>query len=355
MATNKLALNKSYLQTGFWLAVIIPGIFIFSQPTLGVTDWLLRFVSSFLFIFILWTVNFTLIDFKSSRSSRAFFGVPYIYLLIFLSFLFAIALIVVIGFTLDISRHLLSQIQRESVRSFRTWFFLCLRISIFNAVILLIKYLFDAHKEKQKIQTENERLRNESLIAQHEALKQKVNPHFLFNSLSTLKSLVKWEPERALPFIDELSSVYRYMLRHQEDMLVLVREEIGFLSSYLYLLKIRFGESLTVQIEVPESFLACKMPPNTLQLLAENSVKHNVLSSQRPLRILIYVCDDRLVVENNLQPKVAAELSSGLGLNNIRSRYLLAVGRDIDIVKGEHSFKVMLPLIEPYEYSDHRR
>jgi LytS/YehU family sensor histidine kinase len=213
-------------------------------------------------------------------------------------------------------------------------------------VILLIKYLFDSNKEKQKIQTENEQLKTESMRAQHEALKQRVNPHFLFNSLNTMKSLIKSDPQLSLAFIDELSSVYRYMLHHQEEILVLVKDEIDFLTSYLYLLRIRFGQSLVTDIKVPEAFLKYRMPPNTLQLLAENAVKHNIFSSKRPLRISIYECEGRLIIENNLQPKIKTQTSSGLGLTNIRSRYLLSAGKDIEIFRDDRCFKVLLPLIK---------
>lgn len=340
-------LDKSYLRTGFWLAIIIPAIFIFSKPIEGFPELFKRFGTSFLFILGLWVFNFSLIDFKNEAASKRFIGIPRIYLSIAFSILFSIAFIILIGFTIDSNKSLLSQVQREKIYSFRSWFYLCLRITLFDAVILLIKYLFDTKKEKQRIQTENERLTTEMLQAQHEALKEKVNPHFLFNSLYTLKALVKREPSLALSFIDELSSVYRQMLSHQQEALVPLKEEISFLTSYLYLLKMRFGESFVTNIAVGDSWMSYRLPPNTLQLLAENAVKHNVLTINKPLYLSIYLDEGFLVVKNNMQLKPVFQPSSNIGLNNIKSRYLLTADKEINITKDESYFQVMLPLINP--------
>lgn len=208
-----------------------------------------------------------------------------------------------------------------------------------------MKYLFDSSKEKQRIMMENELLKRENLSAMHEALKQQVNPHFLFNSLHTLKSLVKQNQHQSLIFIDELSSVYRYMLLHHEKNEVPVEEEINFLKSYLHLLKLRFGESIVTEIRIPQSLFAFRMPPNTLQLLIENAVKHNILSHKRPLCISIFVTGNYLAVENNLQPKKAKSKSSQLGLSNINSRYKILNGKSIQVQRDEHRFMVLLPII----------
>jgi two-component system LytT family sensor kinase len=188
-------------------------------------------------------------------------------------------------------------------------------------------------------------LKRENLNALHETLKQQVNPHFLFNSLHTLKSLTKRNPDQAIHFIDELSSVYRYMLLHQDKKIVTIGEEIEFLRSYLYLLKIRFGDAINTEIALPDKLLKHSMPPNTLQLLIENAVKHNALSTKKPLCISIYTKDDYLVVRNNLQFKPEqTSTSSHFGLSNISNRYLLLNGRDIIIKKTEKDFLVLLPV-----------
>lgn len=126
--------------------------------------------------------------------------------------------------------------------------------------------------------------------------------------------------------------------------MVSLREEIDFLKSYLYLLKIRFGGAIQAQIQIPDSLLNSMMPPNTLQLLIENAVKHNALSLKKPLSISLFTLKDYLVVENNLQPKAERGESSHLGLSNIRSRYALLKGKEIIIQKKEENFQVLLPI-----------
>jgi len=216
---------------------------------------------------------------------------------------------------------------------------------LFNSLIILIKYLFDINAEKRKIELENEVLKRENLNALHESLKQQVNPHFLFNSLNTLKSLTKRNPAQAVDYIAELYSVYRYMLLHQDKKDVTLRDEIDFLKSYLYLLKIRFGDAITTEISLPGKLLDCSMPANTLQLLIENAVKHNALSLHKPLSISIVADNNYLTVKNNLRSKKEEPSSSHLGLSNISNRYLLLKGKDIIIQKTEEEFIVQLPIM----------
>jgi LytS/YehU family sensor histidine kinase len=208
----------------------------------------------------------------------------------------------------------------------------------------LIKHAFDSNAEKRDIALENEMLKRENLNAEHETLKQQINPHFLFNSLTTLQSLTKYDPRQAVDFIGELASVYRYMLQHQDKNVVTLGEELDFMRSYLYLLKIRFGDAICTEIQVPEPVLGNTMPPNTLQLLVENAVKHNGLSLKRPLFISIFMTDEYLAVKNNLQLKPVEAASSRLGLSNISRRYVLLKGKDIVIKKDDHDFQVLLPI-----------
>ena len=255
-----------------------------------------------------------------------------------------------IGDTLDQTGNFLSQVSGIHRRSVKAWLFLSLRIIFFDGLIILVKFIFDSYEEKRQIEFENEFLKRENLNARHEALKQQVNPHFLFNSLNTLKSLVKRNADHAVDFTSELSSIYRYMLLHHDKKVVSLRDEIEFSKSYVYLLKIRFGDSINTRIEVNEEFLDSLMPPNTLQLLIENAVKHNTLSIKKPLFISISATEAFLIVENNFQPKTVTIRSSNLGLDNIRSRYLLLNGKEINIQKNGDSFQVVLPIIRGNEY-----
>ena len=335
-------INKYHLGVGLLLAILFPGIFIFAGP--DNSQILNRFTSSFLCIFSFWIANFTIVDFAYPNGKRSNRFNLFIYERIALSSLCAIVIFLFIGFTIDQTGLLLTQISGEKLYSLRAWTFMIIRVCFFNALFILIKYFYDSNREKQRMQAEVEILKRENILALHESLKQQLNPHFLFNSLNTLKSLVRQGKNQSLVFIDELASVYRYMLSHHGKDEVTIQEEINFLTSYLNLLKLRFGESIVTRMDIPHQYFSFKMPPNTLQLLIENAVKHNVLSQSRPLHISIAVRGDYLIVENNLQIKASEDTSSHVGLSNINSRYKILKGKSIIVEKDEWSFRVLLPI-----------
>lgn len=340
----KQIITKYHLKTGFLVAALFPGIFIFSDS--DISKFFNRFLSCFSFIFILWFVNFKLIEFGVNKRIKHKQSIAPLLIKIFLSFLIAISLYIFIGYIIDETGIFLSQVRGSNSNSLKAWLFLSLKVILFDALIILVKYLYDSYEDKRQMEFENEFLKRENLNARHEALKQQVNPHFLFNSLNTLKSLVKRDAVHAVNFTSELSSVYRYMLLHQDKKVVALRDEIEFSKSYVYLLKIRFGDAINTRIEVSEDFLDSLMPPNTLQLLIENAVKHNALSIKKPLSISISTIDSFLIVKNNFQPKSSKAESSNLGLDNIRSRYMLINGKEIIIQQKEDCFQVMLPIIK---------
>ena len=334
--------RRYQLLTGALLATLLPGIFIFS----GGHEHALahRFLLSSTSIFSLWLVTFTMMDFSPLWLRPA----PHIHLKIIrdVSFTTLVAVSVYLGIGLiDTSGLLLSQVQGELMYDFKAWFYLVLRIALLNGLIILIKYFFDFSTEKARIQAEVELLKHENLMAMHETLKQQMNPHFLFNSLNTLKSLIKHEPKTSLHFIDELASVYRYMLVHSGRNEVTLKEEIAFVNSYLSLLKIRYGDSLVFQLSIPGEYLSTRIPPNTLQVLIENVVKHNKLTRQCPLRINIYATAEHVVVENNLRYKEPAGFSSNVGLANINDRFMILKGNRIMVEKNDEYFTVKLPLL----------
>jgi two-component system, LytTR family, sensor kinase len=327
--------------TGFLLAAVLPGTFIFS----GGHDHalLFRFLISFLSIFSLWILTFTSIDFSRLWLLPGTATRLKIMLIILRTTVLAVVLYLVIGL-LDESGMLLAQVKGGRLYDGKAWFYMVLRIALLNGLIILIKYFYDFSAEKARIQSEMELVKRENLTAMHETLKQQLNPHFLFNSLNTLRSLVKTDVKQSLLFIDELSAIYRYMLVHSEKNDVTLREEIEFVTSYLSLLQIRYGDSVKFELDVPAEKLTTRMPPNTLQVLIENVVKHNVLSRNRPLSIRIYATQVHVVVQNNLQPKGAEGFSSNVGLNNINNRYMILTGKPIVIDKNKTSFTVKLPL-----------
>lgn len=191
---------------------------------------------------------------------------------------------------------------------------------------------------------EVERFRKENAEYQFEMLKLQLNPHFLFNSLNTLSSLVHTDPVKAAEFIHRLSDVYRYVLENRNKELVLLREEMEFIRSFAFLQGLRFQGMIDFRFEIGEELLDRQVAPMTLQLLIENAVKHNIVSSKQPLDIVISSENDNLIVKNNLQFKEEVS-GTGVGLKNISSRYAFLTDRKVEIIKEDNLFKVIIPLI----------
>ena len=195
---------------------------------------------------------------------------------------------------------------------------------------------------------EAEQLKKENLQSQLEGLKGQVNPHFLFNSLNSLSSLISENPAKAEKFLDEMSKVYRYLLRTNEDGLTTLDTELQFIHSYFHLLKTRYGDGLELELKIDDRSLGYLLPPLTLQMLVENAVKHNMILRDSPLRIMILTTNsNRLVVSNNLQRKDRMVYSTKVGLNNIHNKYRLMKQEEIMIRDDGKEFAVAVPLIQP--------
>lgn len=195
---------------------------------------------------------------------------------------------------------------------------------------------------------EKERLEKENISSQLQALQAQVNPHFLFNSLSSLVSLIETDKGLAIQFVQELSDVYRYLLQQKSERLVHVCDELKFINSFIYLHKARCGESLKAEIRIDGKFGNYLIPPQTLQILAENAIKHNIISQSRPLTIKLYTGGgSSIVVENNLQKKISTQRHTGLGLENIRERYRLLGRKNIKVEDEGGIFRVTVPMIKP--------
>ncbi|MEL6674736.1 MAG: histidine kinase [Bacteroidota bacterium] len=189
-----------------------------------------------------------------------------------------------------------------------------------------------------------ERLKREQLNSRFLSLKNQLNPHFLFNSLNALSSLVYKDQDQAARFIKQLSKVYRYILEHADQEVVRLDSEMECLQAYLYLLHIRFGDNLAVQIDT-EAGKQLFLPPLSLQLLVENAIKHNIVSSDQPLEVSIEAGDAWVTVRNNLQKKSSPAAGTGKGLQNILDRYQFLSDRKPEILETESAFIVKLPLL----------
>ncbi|MBO9151743.1 sensor histidine kinase [Chitinophaga sp. GCM10012297] len=211
------------------------------------------------------------------------------------------------------------------------------------AIVSVYEIIYYMRQLRESVKHQEE-LRAENLLAQIRALKNQVDPHFLFNNLNTLSAIVQDDPQLAEPFIQRLSKLYRYILEMPESTLITVREELDLLEAYVYLLNTRFGDSLKVNINIPASFHAKKMVPFALQLLVENAIKHNIASSSRPLTVNIEAMESGLTVSNNLQKKQQPVISTGKGLENINSRIRLLQQQEMKCITTMDQFIVTLPL-----------
>ncbi|WP_276483329.1 sensor histidine kinase [Paraflavitalea pollutisoli] len=205
------------------------------------------------------------------------------------------------------------------------------------------------YEKWKKVTDEAEHLKKVNLQTQLESLKAQVNPHFLFNSLNSLSSLISEDPTKAEKFLDEMCKVYRYLLRNNEDDLAPLWVEMQFINSYYHLLKTRYGDSLFLEMNIADELVWYRIPSLTLQMLVENAVKHNMMLKDRPLQIVITtVAGPRLIVSNNLQRKKRIS-SNKVGLNNIVNKYKLLKQDDIIVQEDEKTFAVVVPLIKVEE------
>lgn len=208
--------------------------------------------------------------------------------------------------------------------------------------------LFQMFQRSQKLLLETEELKRENISAQVEALKHQLDPHFLFNSLNTLTMLVLKDQQLAVQFIKRLSEIYRYVLRSKDVGLVSLEEEITFVRDYLFLAELRFGHNLDVSVALGENWKEFLILPMTAQMLIENAMKHNVISSEHPLRITIGVEDEWFVVCNSVFLRQRSDYeseSTQIGLDNIRRRYQLVAQAAPIVVQTANEFTVKVPLL----------
>jgi len=187
-----------------------------------------------------------------------------------------------------------------------------------------------------------EKLKSEQLTSQFEALKTQLNPHFLFNSLNALSTLIYKDQDTASLFTDQLSKVYRYVLENQSEEIVPLSNEMAFTDAYVFLQQIRFGDNLKVNVDVSDTNFV--IPPLALQMLIENAIKHNVISKEHPLTISIRSDGDFIAIKNNLQKK-KVENSTGIGLDNIKKRFQYLSNKEIKINETSANYEVKLPLL----------
>jgi two-component system LytT family sensor kinase len=217
---------------------------------------------------------------------------------------------------------------------------------LFTFALLAVKIGSEFFSALKNSLIEVEKHKTESANAQLENLKNQLNPHFLFNNLSVLTSLVYKNQDKAADFINELAKVYRYVLDTKNSELVSLQEELEFLNHYIYLQKIRFEDSIVFEINIEESKKSNFLLPMCLQMLVENTIQHNETSQANPLHVLIYTQNNSLVIENPIKPRTNVVDSSKTGLKNIEMRYSFFTDEKVIVSNKGGIFKVILPLIQ---------
>ncbi len=216
-------------------------------------------------------------------------------------------------------------------------------------VNLIFETLYEADFVLEKYKESVEERQNMQQLSMHhefDTLKNQVNPHFLFNCFNTLSSLISEDKKKAEKFLNELSKVYRYLLRNNEDGLSTVENEVKFIRSYYQLLQTRHGDAVQLHIEIDKRYENYTLPSLSLQLLVENVVKHNVLSKNKPLIIDIFTtAGNKLVVNNNLQCRTVKAPSNKVGLDNIKAKYDLLKQQGFQVIQDDKNFTVVLPLL----------
>jgi len=216
---------------------------------------------------------------------------------------------------------------------------------VITFIVSVSFYAFHFYRAYQENKLKEQKIIAGTASAKFESLKNQIDPHFLFNSLNVLSSLIEENPESAQKFTTSLSKIYRYVLEQRDKELISVEEELAFAKTYMNLLKMRFENSIT--FELPSNFnnSEARVVPLSLQLLLENTIKHNVVSEKKPLHIRIYVENNYLIIANNLQKKEVLQDRQGVGLQNIVNRYALISERKVIIEENKEFFKVKIPIL----------
>ena len=256
-----------------------------------------------------------------------------------------VLLSVVLGYIFgQFIHHYIDHVLPTQAVIFRTILFLFICSSLIMA-LLEVRYMQDEKKELREL---SQRLEKENIETLYNSLKQQVNPHFLFNSLSVLSSLIHYDVKKADQFIQHFSDIYRYVLDMNQHKLVTLQQELSFLESYLYLQRIRFGDNIEFISSIDKATTAQLLPPLSLQLIFEKILKHNIISSKYPMSIELRTEENLLIIENSLKPK-PGQISTGVGIPNLKEKYkLLNADLPSFLNKGEQ-YQVRLPLIQNIE------
>jgi sensor histidine kinase YesM len=289
---------------------------------------LMRFLFNFLFSFFLYLMIFQLLQRDYFSRKKGIF-------LLILIVIFYIALFSILW-------SMILQPFEPFERGSRRFFGGLMGDFTIGTVVLLSSMLIFISEKQQKMALENERLQAENMKTRFLALRNQVDPHFLFNSLNTLNSLIKTDPAKAENYVQQLSYIFRYALQNKE--IITLSEELKFTKAYCWLMQIRYGDGLRFEYRVDERYSHCPVIPISLQTLVENAIKHNVVSNRQPLTVSIFTTENSVCVSNPVQPKQESECGESIGLSNLAERYRLLWNSEINIRSANGQFTVEIPL-----------
>jgi two-component system, LytTR family, sensor kinase len=303
-------------------------------------SWMKQYLTDFLFVVICWTIAREIIIF----TRKIYPGVQNTRLRVALLFVSTVVISFAEGFLIV---YLLNYTNYYEISFTLTDFFYTSGlILVFSMLIMAIYESLYSLGAWNKLAVEAEALKRENLQSQLDSLKEQVKPHFLFNSLSTLIGLIDEDKNRAKKFVEELAYVYRYLLQSSEKELISLADELIFIKAYYYLLKTRFDDRLILDIYVGKEISQMLIPPLTFQILLENAVKHNTVSPEKPLHIVIAEKESNKVeITNTLQRRNQSVISTQTGLANLAAKYQLLQQPTPEIIVTDEKFSVQITLI----------
>ena len=336
--SKKHALDQSITISFIVSCILVIGT-LHGQADIMGASWL-SFLKFFLWHFLrdvlLYYMLFRL-NFKIIRSDTKYTTMPWVAIVgtIFICLLFSPMLSQTQWYIMGVP-------EKYQVRSFV--FFNLAKDFIMGLIVILVTRYIHANYKREQIIIANQKLIEENIRTRFEALKNQLDPHFLFNSLNTLNGLIGIDDEKAQEYVDNLSSVFRYTLNNKD--IQTLNGELEFVGSYIALLKIRYGKNLIVEYDIEERYRDFEIMPISIQLLVENAVKHNVISNKSPLTIKICTTpQESISVSNRINPKLEESINSGVGLANLADRYEILFKKSISINNENGIFNVEIPLI----------
>jgi len=332
--SNAMAIKSSLTLSIFLNAIMLLGYLYNNNKNIESTiifRLIYMFQADVILFYLLYAFNFKIIQKKWKRGSK-------FWLAILGSLIIAIGLSLLFSkLSFSISPHISLSINYQITASI-------IKSLIVVLIVLLSTVLYSQVFERQKTLLENEKLIADNIRIRYDVLKSQVDPHFLFNSLNTLDGLISMDTDKAHEYVQHLSQVFRYAISNKEIMYL--NEELNFTESYAHLMKIRYGDNFQIKYKIDEKYKSWYIMPISLQLLVENAVKHNVISTRYPLVLTIETTsNDTIKVWNIIQLKKEAEQGEGIGLANLRERYQLLFQKEVSITMTD-VFCVEIPLIK---------